>query len=219
MVRGPWFRQRTIRVPTWRFWLVSMLLMGGLGLWVLLHLHNWLCPIRPVPDAKYVAIEGWCPDRVVWAAVQWSKAHDTSRIFTTGIPIERGMFSERDINYADICAHNAVLMGADRAKLRPAPAPVVRRERTRAMAAGLDTALRAEDVPLAERKINVFTLGAHAWRTQHLMAETLGPTWQVGIISVPNTAYAAPDWWKSSEGAKSVITELVAIVSQCFGSE
>lgn len=219
MWHGPWLRERTLRLPTWRAWLVIILVGGSSLLWTSLQLHAWLSVHDPVEDAEYVVIEGWVPDTVVWRAVQWAKEHKTKRIYTTGVPIDRSMFTNTEIHYSDICALSAKRMGADPALLRPAPAPEVRRERTRAMAMGLKNALDADAIPAEARKVNVFTLGAHAWRSRYHIQRALGPGWKVGMISVPSTGYSPASWWKSSEGVKTVISELIAIVTQSLGGD
>jgi hypothetical protein len=110
-------------------------------------------------------------------------------------------------------------MGVDPSKIKPAPARTVNTERTRAMARALREVLDAENIPEAQRRINLFTSGVHARRSWMHFKNELGPTWQVGIVSVPNTNYPASEWWRYSEGVKAVIEELVGIVVQTLGAK
>ena len=217
MFRGPWFKRRTVWLPTWRFsflMLVLTLLFGYLGL---KNVHGWLAVRDPIPEAKYVVIEGWVPDYVVQAAVDWARENNVRRIYTTGLEIELGSHLMPFHSYAELCAQTAVRLGADPAKLVPAPALAVNTERTRAMAAALNDKLKGEGIPPGDRKINLFTAGAHARRSWMHFQHQLGSDWQVGVISVSSLGYPETAWWRSSEGAKSVITEIIALSFQCLG--
>lgn len=220
-------RRRSVPLPTWRLWL---LILGTLGLvaWLLLPaLHGWLAVREPVAGAKYAVVEGWAPDYVMQAAADWAEENDARLIFTTGIPLEAGSFLAELKNYAFISARTLEALGWDPKKIRPAPAENVRTERTRAMAMALKAVLQAENVPEAERKINIFTLGTHARRSRRIFKEVLGSTagphgqpaetWEVGIISVPSRNYPEKEWYRHSDGAKNVVNELVALTVQSIG--
>ncbi len=216
MSTGRWFRPRTIWLPTWRVWLPLLLgtiLAGG---WVVTNVHAWLSVTAPVEDAKYVVIEGWVPDNVVREALDWSNKHGVKRIFTTGVPMDKGEYLSAYPTYAEMCASTLKRMGADSSKIQPAPAAAVKVERTRAMAMGLKQALDMEQIPAADRKINLFTSGTHAFRSRMHFRRALGPEWQVGVVSVPSPGYPPADWWHYSEGVKGVIDEGVGIAVQCL---
>lgn len=219
MVPSSWFRPRTLWLPTWRTCLLAVAIAVPLVLWTVRHVHGWLAVRAPIVDARYVVIEGWAPDHVVRSAIEWSQQHETRRIYTTGMEVERGSYLSSHPNYADVAAHSAIRMGADATKIVPAPANNVRRERTRAMATALKVMLEKEVVPPSERKLNVFTLSTHALRSQIHFQRELGPDWQVGIVGVPNATYPEAEWWRYSEGAKSVIAEIAALLVQCLGGE
>ena len=211
---GRWFRPRTISLPTWRTWLLLSLTVLPCTLWVLVHLHPWLSVTDPVEDAPYMVVEGWVGDSVVRQAYDWSKAHPVKMIFTTGIPMEQGGLLANYPTYAEMCAATLVKLGTDPAMVKPAPALKVNLERTRAMAAGLKMAVDAMSIPAGERRLNIFTNGTHAYRSRMLFQRVLGPEWQVGVVSVKPPGYMPGAWWKYSEGVKSVIEEVIAIVGQ-----
>ena len=101
----------------------------------------------------------------------------------------------------------------------PAPAMEVKTERTRAMAAALRKILDGENIPAAERRINLFTLGTHGRRSRHIYQEALGSDWKVGVISVPSRDYETTAWYRQSAGVKTVIVELIALIVQTTGGE
>ncbi len=219
MRRELWFRRRSLPLPTWRTCAVLGLLVLVLASTVILRVHDWLCLNQPLPAAKYLIVEGWAPDPVPWAAVQWAKAHDIERIYVTGVPLERARFGNTKLSYADITAETLVRMGADPAKVIKAPATTVATERTRAMARALRTVLDTQPPGVGEREILLFSHGTHARRSHMHFQQALGSAWQVGVISVPNEGYPANRWWRYSEGVKAVLDELVGLLVQSLGGE
>lgn len=222
-------RRRSVLLPTWRLWLLLLAALGTAAWLILPALHGWLAVREPVAGAKYAVVEGWAPDYVAQAAADWAEENDARLIFTTGIPLEAGSFLSELKSNAFICARTLEALGWDPQKIRPAPAENVRTERTRAMAQALKAVLEAENVPAAERKINIFTLGTHARRSRRIFREVLGSAagphgepaaaWDVGIVSVPSRVYPEDEWYRHSEGAKSVVNELVALTTQSLGGK
>ena len=135
-------------------------------------------------------------------------------IAVTGIPFDQGRYLSNYPTFAEMCADSLKSMGADPAKVKPAPALKVNLERTRAMATGLKQTLDTMVIPPDERKLNLFTNGTHAFRSRMLFQRVLGPSWKVGVVSVTPAGYMPGAWWHYSEGIKSVIEELIAIVGQ-----
>lgn len=219
MALAHWFRPRSVWLPTWRTCLLAIALVGLLGVGFIAQVHPWLCLTKPLPDAKYLIVEGWTPDSVPTAAVQWAKDHAITRLFTTGTPIERGAIETAFPTYAEQMAGALQKLGIDASKITPAPASAVRTERTRAMARALRLVLDAEHVPAVDRRILLFTHSTHARRSFMHFARELGPDWQVGVVSVPERSYPADHWWRYSEGVKSVTNELLGIVVQSLGGE
>lgn len=213
---GRWFRPRTLWLPTWRLWLPVCVIVLPALLWAASQSHRWLSVTDPVPEARYVVVEGWVSDAVVQKAYDWSRAHDTTRIFTTGIPPDQGRLFTSYPTYAEICAQTLKQMGADPARVTPAPALRVNLERTRAMATGLKQVLDKMDIPAGDKKLNLFTNGTHAFRSRLLFQRVLGPEWKVGVVSVKPEGYMPGAWWHYSEGVKSVIEELIAITGQAL---
>ncbi len=219
MSAGTWLRARTVWLPTWRLWLLLLLLAVLTTGWVMTHVHGWLAVSRPVEDAKYVVVEGWTPDYVARQALDWSKQHGVKLIFTTGILFDKGAFLSNYPTYAEMCADTLKHFGADPAMVKTAPAPETKMGRTRAMAQKLKEKLDAEAIPAGERKINIFTSGPHAFRSWMNFKRALGPGWQVGIVSVPMEGYDAAKWWQYSEGVKNVVEESMGTLFQAVVSK
>ena len=214
-----WFRRRTVPMPTWRTWLGFALMAAGCVYLLVRTLHDWLSVTEPVDSATYVVAEGWAPDYVLETARQWAEDHEARTIFTTGIPLDAGGLLQEYKDYAHLSAASLAAMGYERARIMPVPALEVQTERTRAMAMALKSALDKMNIPAAEKKLNIFTLGTHGRRSHRIFRQVLGSDWQVGIISVPNRSYNPRAWYRHSAGAKSVIDEVVALTVQSGSGE
>jgi hypothetical protein len=201
-------------VPTWKTWVVLLSATGLLGWWFVSHVHGWLAVVEPVETAPYVIVEGWAPDYVLEEVMDTAKETPVKRIFTTGIPLDRGTFLSEYRNYAELCAASLAKMGVTPQQICPVPAGEAKTERTRTMALALKKVLDAENIPAADRRINLFTLGTHARRSRKIFQEVLGSGWQVGVISIPSEDYDAGKWYRQSGGVKTVLDELVALAVQ-----
>ena len=215
--RGYWFRRRALPWPTWRLWLCLFLTMMALAVLIGRSLHGWLAVTDPVPDARYLVVEGWVPDHVLSATVSLADDAPTQRVFTTGIPVEQGSYLISWKTFADVSAQSLARLGMDPQLICPVPCADVKTERTRAMATALKAILDQEPVPDTGRKINLISLGTHARRSRAIFQDVLGPAWQVGIISIPAITYDPDIWYRQSDGAKSVINELSALTLMTVG--
>jgi hypothetical protein len=213
-VAGRWFRRRGVVLPTWRSVVAGLVVLGLAGWWAAGVVHPWLCVSEEVSGARYAAVEGWAPDYVLAAAGESAEEGGVKVLYTTGLPLERGGHLVAFKDYATLAARSLVAMGYEAGRIAPVPSEAVATERTRAMAEALRAALALEKAGEGERTINVFTLGTHARRSRKIYQEVLGPEWRVGVVSVPNRAYQAGVWYRSSEGVKNVLGEVSALMVQ-----
>ncbi len=214
-----WFRRRSLPLPTWRTWFILLTGTALLAWWSVPRIHGWLAVVDPVEEAPYLIVEGWVPDYVMEEAIEYTRAIPVKRIFTTGVPLDAGTFLSEFRDFAHLSAASLAKMGMDPQLICPAPAMEVKTERTRAMAAALKKILDGENIPAADRRINLYTLGTHARRSHRIFQDTLGPDWKVGVVSVPSDEYDAGKWYRQSAGAKTVISELIALTMQTAGGD
>ncbi len=199
--------------------MVALIALGMLAWWFLSNVHGWLAAVQPVERAPYLIVEGWVPDYVLEEAMAAAKEGEVKRIFTTGVPLDRGTFLSDYRNYAELCAASLAKMGVEPQRLCPVPAAEAKTDRTITMARALKAVLDAENIPAEERRINLYTLGTHGRRSWRIFRDVLGPGWEVGVISVPSADYEASRWYRQSGGAKAVLDELVALAVQSTGGE
>lgn len=215
--RGFWFRRRSVPCPTWRFWLCAVLTVVCLILLAGRYLHGWLSVTEPVAGAKYFVVEGWASDYVMRDAAALAEDSGAERVFTTGVPLERGHYLQSFRTYADVAANTLAQLGLEPQLICPVPCSDAKTERTRAMAMALKVVLDKEPVPTTGRLINLITQGTHARRSRAIYQEVLGEEWTVGVISIPSMNYDADKWFTQSEGAKNVINEMSALGVKALG--
>jgi DUF218 domain len=63
---------------------------------------------------------------------------------------------------------------------------------------------------------DVITVGPHARRSRLLYQKAFGDKTGVGIIALPDAAYDARHWWRSSEGVRDVLGEALAYLYARF---
>lgn len=215
--QGFWLRRRTIPLPTWRLWLCLLTTLGAASFLIGRHSHEWLSVTQPVPDAKYLIVEGWLSDNANEAAGQIADATQATRVFCTGQPLERGSYLLPWKDYAHLTANSLAKIGMDPQRICPVPAPDAQTDRTQNMAIALKAVLDQEPVPSTGRRINLISQGTHARRSWQIFKEVLGQEWQVGVYSVPDPSYDAETWYRSSTGVKSVVIEVTGLIARSFG--
>ena len=211
MRRHQWFWQfvqlRECLIPTWRGWLlfalfgIALIVMGGAMV------HPFLAVIEPVP-AKVLVVEGWVPDYALAKAKAEFERNHYVRLYVTGGTLQTGGHLSEYRTYAEIGAATLIRMGMQKDALEPVPAPPTGKDRTYISAATLRNRLHNHATDVSS--INVVSMGAHARRTRLLFQKALGKDSQVGIIAIEDQDYDPRRWWQSSQGVRTVISELIA---------
>lgn len=198
-------RRRSIPVPTWRGWLL-LLVVGGLAVTMA---GRKVCALLTVNDplpGGVLVIEGWLPGYAARTAIEEFHREHYDALFVTGGPIEPDSPLAQYGSYAELMGARLERMGV--ADARVVPAPEVRKDRTYSMAEALRKAMRADGVPAA--KINVISVGPHSRRSRLLYQMAFGPETRVGIIAIEDREFDPARWWASSVGVRTVIGEVVA---------
>ncbi len=200
-------RRRECLLPTWRGWLIFLLLAAFL-VWLAFHrIHPFLAVTDPISGGCMV-IEGWAPDYALSAAFAEFKAGHYDHIYTVGGPLEFGAPLSEYKSYAQRAAATLIKMGADTNRLEAVPAPGVRQDRTYAAAAALGKWFQEHKIP--HRQVQLISEGPHARRSRLLFQAALGKQVKVGVIAIPGQEYDPRRWWRTSSGVRVVIDEAVA---------
>jgi hypothetical protein len=206
--QGKWglWRRRECRCLTWRGWLVLLLAAGGLAALLVWNLYPFLAVNDPVPGGILV-VEGWAPDYALQQTVTEYHRNHYSRLFVTGGPVASGGPLSEYQNYAQLGAAVLLHLGLTTNDVQAVPAPAVAQDRTYVSALALKNWLR--DHGVGETDVNVLTLGAHARRTRLMFEAALGKNYRVGIVAMPYEGFDPAQWWKSSEGFRTVTGEAI----------
>ena len=87
------------------------------------------------------------------------------------------------------------------------PAPASAQERTFRSAVSVREWAR-DSSGIAVDAVDVYSRGPHARRSRWLYQRAFGDGVAVGVIASPPRAYDPDAWWRSSDGARAVLSEL-----------
>ena len=183
-------------------------LAGGLLLVGLGHrLYPWLAVSAPV-ESGWLVIEGWVPDDVVRAGWERWQRGEAQTLLTPGIPLERGEPLAEYGDYGTLTAATLRAWGcpSNQVVAIPAPTSVTGRTFVEAMA----TRRWFERQGALPAAVNVLTAGPHARRTRLMFEQAFGEGVRIGIIAAPDTGYDPARWWRTSDGFRTVVGELIA---------
>lgn len=208
------FRKRHMWFPTIWGGLVILLVLTISSLILLRQLAVILAPTAPVTDRTYLVVEGWQEEDSLLAALAVFHAEDYQYMITTGGPNTRFLTPVYD-SYAEQAGAFMLQHGLETEKLIVISAPESAQERTYLSAVMVRDWLALKGTELTE--LNVHTSHVHARRTRSLYREAF-PDFQIGIYAAAPHSFELHKWWQTSDGAKSVITELIGNVwvSCCF---
>ncbi|HXP61292.1 MAG TPA: hypothetical protein VN829_12425 [Dongiaceae bacterium] len=199
-------RRRSCLVPTWSG---GLALVGSLALLLALLLRGaypFLALTEPKPGGLLV-IRGWAPDSALKAGIAEFNRHHYDKVFVTGQPLEQGAALSIYKSEADVCAATLLKLGMNRNVLQSVPVPGGRVEGIYASAVAVKQWCRAHG--MAPATVNVFTVGPNARRSRLLFERALGKEVTVGVVALPPEDYDARHWWRSSQGFRNVISELL----------
>ena len=180
-----------------------VLLAAGAG-FVWATLYPFLARQAPVA-AETLVVEGWVSDDLLVQAAGWAGSNGVKKIVATGGPIEIGSFLAEWKTYAEMTRARMEALGLGaKFELAAVPAEKVRRGRTRESARALKAAGAAAGA------FNVASEGPHARRSWRAFRDAFAGQAAVGSVALTPTEYDGTDWWRCSEGVRSVISEAVA---------
>jgi hypothetical protein len=200
-------KRRECLVPTLRGWMVLLLLTGVLVLLVLSEAHTFLTINDRIPS-DILVIEGWLPDYAVQDLLADIQRNHYRKVLVTGGPMGTGRILCGYSTWAELGAATLIKLGMDTNTVEALSAAKVSRDRTYASGVALHNWLLRHQIETAS--LNILTMAEHSRRTRFLFGKALGPKYRLGIISVQNLDYDPNRWWKSSEGVRGVIGEMLA---------
>ena len=191
---------------------LSLVGLAVLGI-AIVNIHAFLAKTAPVATDVLV-VEGWLPDYAIEAAMVEFDNGGYKTLITVGSPLPRGSYLSEHKTFAELAAATLVAMGFNSQQLQIVSTAHTPECRTQNAAIALKHYLAASDPPI--RSMNVFTLGPHARRTWMVFRRVFTAPTTVGIIAATVLAYEPENWWKSSEGVRTVVGESIAYLYRRF---
>ena len=188
--------------------LVVLLLLAFLVGGLVASLYPFLSPCRPA-DSPIVVIEGWIADAPLTELLAWAETNNVTTLYLTGGPITTGSWLAAWKSYPEMTLARLEALGVDgRYTIRAFPAPETRKDRTYVSAVALRDALAPGGIPPS------FTLASeapHLRRSAHLFRRAFGGNCEIGTLPLTPTDFDGSDWYRSSAGVRTVLSEALAL--------
>lgn len=204
--------RREMWAITKKLWVVALMVLI-IAMLLITNIHPFLAVNAPI-KTDILVVEGWLPDYAIESAIAEFKKGKYRQLITTGVPLSKGYYLAEYKNYAELTAATCIALGFDKDKVVAVPAASVVKHRTAASAIALRDWLAASAIKV--ESINLYSFGTHARRSWIVFKEVLNPEIKVGIISAETQDYDPQEWWKSSEGFRTVIGEIIAYIYARF---
>ena len=205
------FRRQEVWLPTtWSFLAivlsVLLVLVVAFG-----QIHTFLSPSAPMGHGLLL-VEGWLGKAELLSAIQVFQRGDYGLLVATGGPTSG--WDERYPTYADRAGDFLLQNGIRPDQLVVVPARASAQERTYRSAITVRDWIEESGRTVAA--IDVYSSGAHSRRTWELYRTAFGSQVPIGVIAAVPTGYDASTWWRTSTGARTVISQAAAwIWSKC----
>lgn len=201
------FKEYTGRKPTWLTRILTTILLAAVLIGLGMNLYPFLAPDKP-PHEGLMVVEGWIHDFALDEAVTRYRAGNYSKIVCTGVPIETGSYIQQYKSYPEMTAARLRKMGIPENEIIVAIADETKKDRTYVAAVALREAFMAYNIK--ETTLHLITTGPHGRRSRMLFKKALGPDYAIGVTCLDEISYDPERWYTCSEGARSVLSELIA---------
>lgn len=168
-----------------------------LGIWGIAAIHPFLACNRPI-SAEMLVVEGWLPASYLPLAAEEFRRGRYRYLVTVGGPLPSTLKTRDQTTYAESARSAMIQLGIDKSFVTAVSAPQANRRRMWTYVQAFRSWLNRSGHEI--RAINVFTVGVHGRKSLLLFNKALGPTVQVGVISVRRQGYDPSYWWLSPIG-------------------
>ena len=194
---------------TVRGYTVALIVACALVLVLVPGTHGFLaidCPVR----GQLLVVEGWIPDYAIPGAISEFEKNGYRQLISVGGPIELGSHLSDFKSYGRLAQARLIALGFNGERVVVLETGDIKKDRTYESAKAAQQWAGLNRVSM--QGLDVYTLGAHARRSRLLFQKAFGEHVAVGVIGAENQSYDPGDWWKSSNGVRDVMSELIAYV-------
>ncbi|MFT6587085.1 MULTISPECIES: ElyC/SanA/YdcF family protein [Cycloclasticus] len=210
MTKFSLFKQHNIWLPSWWVVLLLFLVSSFVVFFCLKNLAFYLATTTP-KHGHYLVIEGWINNASLDQGLNIfrNSSNEYQYIIVTGGPDIRDG-SNPPKTYAELSAKYLLSKGVSKQKIIVISSPASAQARTYLSAVMVRDWFIDENIN--NPNIDVFTESVHARRTRFLYNLAFRASNDIGVHASTPSSYSLSTWWKSSEGVKSVITELLGLI-------
>ncbi|MCU0565479.1 MAG: cytosine deaminase [Oculatellaceae cyanobacterium Prado106] len=201
------FRRKEVWTLTLQGWLLVIFFLVIAQVSFFTGAYPFLAVSAPL-QADLLVVDGWIPDNGLQQAIAEFRKGQYQKLVTLGSVLPQGHYLAQYPDFAEMAAATLVVLGMPENQIERVSVPLMQRDRTLNSALTLGRWLD-QRYPQVNR-INVFTFSTHARRSWVLFQRALSPKRQVGIIAAQPQEYDPRQWWRSSEGVRSVLSEAIA---------
>jgi uncharacterized SAM-binding protein YcdF (DUF218 family) len=201
-----------VRKETWTLSFPAKLLVLGVGLIFAigfpLDIYPYLAPTAPVHSGTMI-IEGWISDAFLRQAAEAFSAGRYQKLLVLQATDDEGT---RYIGNTAACTDRTEILasyGVPKSLIGTLLYPATERDRT------YHAALAARDWLIhhsTEKSFDVVTIGPHARRSRMMFKKVFGKSFTAGIIALNDPTYDPKHWWRTSEGVRDVVGEMIAYI-------
>ena len=224
----PLLRLQTVWLPTLWGWLALLGASGATVLALAFAANAWLAPNQPLGQrsgaqvadrsggARILIVEGWLDEADLMQAMAAFRRGHYERVVTTGGPIDGWVGLQPWRNFAERSASYLKERGLGDVRIDAVPAPASAQDRTFLSAVVVRDWAQRSGVTLS--KVDLFSAGVHARRSQRLFQMALGPNVEVGVLASRPLTFDPEHWWRSSAATKAVLGEVLSVAwtTCCF---
>jgi len=207
MSKFVFFKRKECIRPTFMGWLFIFSFIFLFAFLFMLWIPQFLSQHKPV-QGNILMLDGQVPDFAIEQAIDCYQSGDYQLIITSGSKIPSGYFVANMQTMADLTRATFLKLGLDSTEVIAVPTSYVLRDRTFHSAQTLHQWLA--DHSSEVKSIDIVTVGCHARRSRVLFQKALGDQYKVGVICIEDPSFELKRWWKSSIGARVVISETIA---------
>jgi len=200
------FKRRNCYLPTLWGALIIIVTLVMLGGFAVKNFATFLALNVPV-SSRYLVVEGWVSKLSLEQALVEFQQGKYELLITSGGP-DLSDFASAYASYAEKAAAELIKMGIDPTKVIIASSPASAQDRSYLSAVMVRNKLM-EHLKILPESINVYSSDVHSRRSYYLYKLAFRNTaTQIGIVATDSDRFNLNYWWQTSEGAKSVLTEM-----------
>jgi uncharacterized SAM-binding protein YcdF (DUF218 family) len=189
-------------------WVAVGIIAVGVPIALLANIHGFLAAEERV-KGDVLVVESWIPDFAIPGAIEEFKRDGYQRLVLVGAPILLGGDLSRFKSYSEFTYARLIALGFDKERIVVLETSDITKDRTYQSAVAVKRWLSL-DHNVNRRGLNVYSLDVHSRRSRLLFTKALGDQFTVGVIAAPDRRYDPETWWKSSNGVRTVLDELIA---------